>query len=371
MFSIKVAKVSAILNRSNTSAVVKALHQAGFNHIYLQDARTPIINTDSNLISFLTGKGALFSRPTKIVSVYVHDKHAQDVIALMANEGQLRIPGMGSVYSETMHLYRHYDGFQAPKLVFPHYRSSPQTFRDLIGISCVVGRGDADYLARIILESGLGIPSITFGTGTGLRQKIGLLRITIPAEKETLSLVVSKWDAIELVETLIAVGRLHLPGRGFINTFPIEQGLINLKASIGRKYHAASMEQVIGAIDGLSGGMEWRRNQVESTESAKKRSYLDGTDIHVLCNLGSGVKLVKRALRAGAGGATVDQLRMTHPSNDLVSPARERVKMMVKHEQIHAVIEAMVEGGALGQDHQAIIFCQDVPKAFTYLRKSS
>jgi hypothetical protein len=54
---------------------------------------------------------------------------------------------------------------------------------DLSGIGCILPRGLGDPIARIALELGTCVPAITFGIGTGLRDRLGLLRIAIPAER--------------------------------------------------------------------------------------------------------------------------------------------------------------------------------------------
>ena len=199
-----------------------------------------------------------------------------------------------------------------------------------------------------------------------------MLRITIPAEKEILTLVVSKWDAAQVVETMIAMGRLHLPGRGFINTFPINKGILDTKYSLGPRYHAATMDQIIAAIDNLSGNLDWRRTGVDG-EVSKKREYLDGADLNIICNAGQGINLVKAAMKAGCPGATIEQLRLIQNQSQKgkLSPARERCKMMIQHNQVHSIIAAIREAGAFTPEKQAVVLSQDVPKAFTYMRKSA
>ncbi|SMF37111.1 hypothetical protein [Pseudobacteriovorax antillogorgiicola] len=372
MHSYKVSKITAILNQSNTTMVIDKLQESGFSHIYLQDGRNPIMSRQHSLLSLVTGRRSLFSIPVKILNLYVQEKLEFDLLNMISTVGQLHFPGMGAVFSEPCHLFKSYDGYKPHGINILKTKSKVPLLNDLMGICCIVQRGEADQIARIILESGIGVPTVVYGTGTGLREKIGLLRVTIPAEKEVISLIVPKWDVSDVVETLIAVGRLHLPGRGFINTFPIHRGILNTKLSLGSKYQAASTDQIISAIDSLYGSVEWRRNEIEHSP-AKKRSYLDGSDLNIICNSGKGVNLVRAAMKAGCSGATIEQMRMLQrdEEHNVVSPARERCKMMIKHTQVHTIIDAVSDAGAFDDNVQSVILSQDVPKAFTYLKKTS
>ena len=215
MISFKTVKITAVLPQKPAGVVIKTLEQYGFYDIYLQEGRHPVLGKGNNIANFFTGKQSLFSALVKIINIYVPAKFEDDVLTIIAEKGRLYSPGQGSVYSEPCHQYGEFISIDKSITRFSPTRSF--VFGDdLVGISCIVQRGEADPLARAILQAGLGSPNIHFGTGTGLREKIGLLRITIPAAKEILTVVVSRWDQSRVIDMLIAVGRLHLPGRGFI-----------------------------------------------------------------------------------------------------------------------------------------------------------
>ena len=373
MISIKTCKVTAILNAKAANLVIEALNSHGFQHIYIQEGRLPILKKSRNLLNFLSDKRSLFSNPVKIVSVYVQSKDEALVLNLVASTARLYHPGQGSLFSEPCHLYD--TGHMRPNQVVPFETTKHLPFvTGLVGVSVVVQRGEADPLARALLQSGLGSPCIFFGSGTGLREKIGLLRITIPAAKEILSVVVPTWDTARVVDMLIAVGRLHLPGRGFINTFPVNSGILNTKMTAGHQYQAARLDQVIAAIDSLSGNIDWRRSGFDEEEDFVSRRYIEGADLHLICNAGHGVSLVKAAMAAGCPGATIEPLRLLQAEGiheNQMSPARERSKMMIEHNRIHTILEAIEKAGAYSKEKQTIVFSQDIPKAFTYLRAKS
>ncbi|NRA66336.1 MAG: hypothetical protein HRU19_17755 [Pseudobacteriovorax sp.] len=156
------------------------------------------------------------------------------------------------------------------------------------------------------------------------------------------------------------------------NTFPVNKGILNTKLTTGPKYHAASLEQVITAIDQINGSIDWRRTGFEDEEEDTKRDYIDGADLHIICNAGHGVSLVRAAMAAGCPGATIEPMRLLQLDDGLstkkMSPARERSKIMIKHNKIKTIIDAIDEAGAFTETKQTLVFSQDVPKAFTYFR---
>ena len=119
----------------------------------------------------------------------------------------------------------------------------------MTGICCIAHRGDGDLLAKVGLETGSGVPAITFGIGTGLRDKIGLWRVAIPAEKEIVNLVTTSHNAENVMEMMIDIGALDQPGKGFIYLYPIKKGLVDVKAYVGLRRQAASIEQIVTVID--------------------------------------------------------------------------------------------------------------------------
>ena len=66
---------------------------------------------------------------------------------------------------------------------------------DLEAICCICEKGIADDIAKAALQSGAPGPTVTFGEGGGVRDKIPLLRITKGPEKEFVWCVVEKADA--------------------------------------------------------------------------------------------------------------------------------------------------------------------------------
>ena len=113
-------------------------------------------------------------------------------------------------------------------------------------------------LPRQRLQSGAPGPTVTFGEGGGVRDKIPMLRITKGPEKEFVWCVVDKSEADDVFSNMARAGRITEPGRGFMYSIPVHSGLINVSSTVSSSTHGANMEQVISALDDLKGGKDWR-----------------------------------------------------------------------------------------------------------------
>ena len=148
-----------------------------------------------------------------------------------------------------------------------------------------------------------------------------------------------------------------------------------MKAYVGLSRQAASIEQIVSVIDEIKGGTRWRRREFSKYPAAgKKINYLnDLVNFTLICNEGRATDLVKAAMNAGAGGATISKLkyRFTEKSESRkISPAREISEMIISENQIKGVVKALEENGALDEDTYGQMFCSLVPKAYTYMGKA-
>jgi len=271
-------------------------------------------------IALLDKQGFLGLRPvTKleesralIYRMYVPAAYEEGVMRRIVEATDLVMGGRGCICSQ------HIDFHRGTPLVF-----NTEKLDQLCGkedklapeehalISCTVPRGSGDSLAQAILELGVGVPVVFFGNGAGLRDKLGLMRITIPVEKEIIWFIVPRSDA-ELVEkTLIPRARLDVPGNGFLYRCFVHAPVVNLRIRHGKRFHAATMEQVIAALDEVQGSSDWRRfgsRKQEHKGGEKKSGSVKG-----LFFIGEEEEVDifrKAAIENGARGATFNPLEM-------------------------------------------------------------
>ncbi len=82
-------------------------------------------------------------------------------------------------------------------------------------ITIIVQRGQADKIVKGALSAGAQGATIFFGRGTGVRERVKLLGITINPEKEVILIVTPKEITDAVFETVVKIGKLNEPGQGF------------------------------------------------------------------------------------------------------------------------------------------------------------
>jgi hypothetical protein len=189
-------------------------------------------------------------------------------------------------------------------------RSERTTQKEHALISCIVPRGQGDSIAGALLKLGICVPIIFYGTGVGLRDRLGLMRITVPIEKEIIWFIVPASDAIHVEKIIIPYAGLDIPGRGFLYTMYIHAPVVNLRVRHGKRAHAATMEQIIAALDEVQGSSDWRRFGSRKRESANKNRSTSTRALFFVGEEDDVETFRKVAMENGARGATLNELEM-------------------------------------------------------------
>ncbi len=370
-------RITCEVYREISPSIAAALAAMGISRPYVQSGRSIMIGE---------GRGLFFARGTRLVEdridIYrfaVAPEHETVVMTGLVQAGMLNQEGRGSVYSENVKFLHPQDACPLERPSLPRKSAHATALMSpLAGISVIVQRGQGDTIARAALDMGICVPSVTFGVGAGLRDKLGLIRITIPAEKEVVHITTARHDLPGVLSRLIEAGKLDQPGKGFIFTYPIERGLLNTRLYVGRHFSAASLGQIVAAIDEIKGSTAWRRKFTGTSElrpRAKKRQYLRGlVDLSILCAEGMAATLAKLAMDAGAGGATVGRLRRITGEEGMHgkdSPAREQLTMILPEGVVESVVRAVAAAGLFEKETCGEIISRPVPEAYTYLASTN
>lgn len=366
----QISILNVVVNKALSSCLIQLLEELCIEQYFIESGRTSIFGAAKSFLGFSTGSKLLYE-PVEIFRIYAEEAIEEELLNHIYHRLDLKTVGKGSVFSSVESIvgqneeYRVFDELKeqgAPKAYF---------FDELKGIGCVVQRGEGDEVAKISLNAGASVPFTTYGLGSGVRDKLGLLRITIPPEKEIINLIMSKYDVDSVMELFISHAKLNEPGRGIAYIYPVKQGIVNTRISLEKAPQAASMEQVISAIDSIKGGMEWRKAGLDS-EAAAAHSYLTGlVELGLISNEGYGSKLSAIAMEHGAGGATICKLNFV--SKDKAgkpkSSLKDYSKMIVSDKMVDSIAQALKEAGAFEAGILGLMSVREVEKAFTYLVK--
>ena len=87
---------------------------------------------------------------------------------------------------------------------------------DVYLITCVVESGLANKIVDAATNVGAQGATINYARGTGIRDRMGLLGVTIDEQKEIIRIIVSKEQSNRIFEAMYLAGNLDTPGKGIM-----------------------------------------------------------------------------------------------------------------------------------------------------------
>lgn len=359
-------RVTCMVHQHFERGVAERLAELGARDILVENARCVRQRVRKRGWGLLGQAKTLDDSPMDVFRLSVPREAAGRVAGVLIEAAELKAPGHGMLYTQDIVEY----GCAEPPVI-EAAAAPPGLLRDMALLTCILSMpGSGDALARVALALGVGVPVICRGVGTGLRNRLGLLRITIPPEKEIVRFLIPAHDANGIRRLLIEEGRMDRPGAGFLYQTPIREGIADPLMCLGLQGHAASMEQVIAALDDLKGGTGWRKRFAgieDRPEEVDRRTRRHFREIFFSCAEGNAEDLVRAAMENGAGGATTataDCLR-TGRSED-GGGARETGILCVPNQVSDAVLNALDETAARSGDQELRVQIVEAPAVFTH-----
>jgi hypothetical protein len=368
METIKAAQITCTVYHSVTDKALGAMEALGVQEYHLQPSRAVVLRRKAGFLGIGAGIG-LEEEPADRIVCYVPADTAEAALQALVAACDLNIPGRGSALCEEVEIATDSVWENQPLTPVPG-TEDVVTQDDLASITCTVTRGSGDSIVKAVLGLGMPMPQVTTGEGTGLRDKLGVIRVALPAEKEVVHSVVSAHEATEILGSLFDAGRLDRFGAGFIYESPLARGVVNSMVIRGQR-HSASIEQLIAAVDDLKGSADWRRRALGGEDSARKYNYIyDLVNLTLICNEGRASDLVRVALAAGASGATLVKLRHARfdGGDSTVSPAREMTELILDQEAVEEIAGALEEAGLFEEDAAGLLALKPVSVACTNRR---
>ena len=263
--------LNLILPKESVVKVSDAIIEAGAKGVFQISARGSVLSEGGFL-------SRMFPPPAPeqlLLQALVPDDNIEAVTSAAIQSGNLDKVGSGAVFSISCNDAHISNAF--PTQISSDGNSSdlPAQSQNLEAICCICEKGIADDITKAALQSGAPGPTVTFGEGGGVRDKIPLLRITKGPEKEFVWCVVEKSDADDIFSSMARAGKITEPGRGFMYSIPVHNGLINVSSTVSSSAHGANMEQIISALDDIKGNKEWRTSVDSGKTSSLKTTFLE------------------------------------------------------------------------------------------------
>ena len=87
---------------------------------------------------------------------------------------------------------------------------------DALLIRCVIQKDCAEPVLEAAKNAGAQGATISYAQGTGIRERMGLVGVTIDEQKEVIRIIVSKEQSNLIFEAMYLAGQMDKPGRGIM-----------------------------------------------------------------------------------------------------------------------------------------------------------
>jgi hypothetical protein len=371
---LKQSRITCSINHLAAPQLSAHLNQIGIKTVFIESGRIMRQLVDTLPFGLPGTKIKINNSPVDIFRFTVARKHSLDVIKSIINAVKLYLPGRGSIFTQEL---LEVSNSQEEITINPQNDKNKEKqwqtpmLQNLANVICIISTpGKADKLAQVALELGTCIPLITKGQGTGIRDKIGLLRIAIPPDKELVHLTMPEHDFNSVFKLLIEEVGLNNPGSGYIYRTPASYGMLDQRMRIGKQKYAATMDQIIAAIDQLKTGTDWRKRIISSPGSTSEKDFIlpqDHSEISIISLEKKADQLINAAIDAGASGATttrIQQIKHDETENENQTKERTLCTLSVPSEKAIKIFEALLEAGNDEENKQNIFQLLDSPSSY-------
>ena len=358
-----VSLVNLILPKDSLDKVSDEMQKAGAKGIFQVSARGSILNEGGFLAK-------MFPPPAPeqcLVQVLVPDSIKEQISEVAVKAGRIDRVGSGAIFSISCDDVRHSTQFPLAESLGDSSSNGKATME---AICCICEKGVAEDIAQAALSAGAPGPTVTYGEGGGIRDKIPILRMTKGPEKEFVWCVVDRADSSEVFINMARAGRITEPGRGFMYSIPVTEGIINVSSTVTNSSHGASMEQVISALDEIKGGKDWRTSG-ESKSSTLNTTFLrDLVGLYCVVPRDHYAEVYDAILDAGAPGVSTNFGVMADKTGEGEETCNEEwalVYTSLSPSSVDKVTESVIQKvDNLGIDSFAF-YTLPIPRALTYL----
>lgn len=353
--------LTVITDPDRTRSLVDTATRLGVRQLYLTTSRG-VLRREKRGPFTLPSISPLFD----VLHLLVPSDRLDAVVDGLVKSGDLERFGSGALWSSEVHDLQ----VVGPALIdatadLPTVETPADFEQNLVAIQCISQLDHAEGIAHAAIEAGSHSPSVCYGYGHGIRDRLGFfLQLTINPKKEFIDLVVRADEVEHIVGAMVEAGHLDQPAQGFLSTRPVSFGLINTVSYPNRSPYPASMDQIIRAIDQLQGNTQWRRSGTSGSRLSSRKVLKDLVTITAIVPRGLGSACSMAAMEAGAGGTSTfyaNALPVVGPSDE-----REILSATVGASLVGPVTQAIASTPALA-GQPLVTWTHPAPLAVTYI----
>lgn len=110
---------------------------------------------------------------------------------------------------------------------------------DVSMITCIVQRGKAEGVVHAAQDAGAQGATIYYGHGSGVRERLGLLGLTVDVDKEIITILCADDQLDRIFEKMYFAAELDIPGAGIIYVTKLEKAATFVPKEIIDRINAA------------------------------------------------------------------------------------------------------------------------------------
>ncbi|MCB1844473.1 MAG: hypothetical protein KDI09_16040, partial [Halioglobus sp.] len=174
----------------------------------------------------------------------------------------------------------------------------------------------------------------------------------------------------QIFEVMAVAGQVEQAARGLIYRMPVSKGFVNIDSVYSETRHAATLPQIIRAIDDLKGNKAWRerdaftgRTRAGLTGRAERPTNTQAWSLlSVVVNRDMTRQVSLDLLERGIPGASIDFLQLHPASDDLQHRELAHIRCVVE-----TPLAVDLEQGMLEAAHEPMmVYRQVVSRLVTY-----
>ncbi|MEM9400062.1 MAG: hypothetical protein AAF984_07610 [Verrucomicrobiota bacterium] len=371
--------VTAILPRQTSGHVIEQVMASGAANAMAINARGTLIK-DKWYHSFLPS----LSPEQEIVRFLVPNSETDHLMEQVVMLGKLKQFGAGSIYChncEELYCSNDFPLWKAGNYRFESVSFDIRFKKDLVAILYIAQKEQTEAITRAAIRAGSQGPTISYLEGIGLRDRLGILRITKKPEKELIMAVVDRYDFDAVFQAMADAGKVDQPGSGFLFQVPVTKGLTNLASIFHAEKHSASIQQMVKAIDDLQGSTHWRANRLlihdkkvsdwQHGKNVIKNASLLGS----ICHRKDVEILLDTALQMGVPGSSLSYWRFIESKCEHTEAGKRInrefgfLSMILAPEKVAPLREAMQETSKEHKMRETCFLNYSIPLARTFRGK--
>lgn len=257
-----VSRITCFLNQELDETLLDMLKQFDVD-VFVESGRTVRLLVNESVLAILGANTKLQSTSVNVYRFTVPRDLSYKMVKSIALACNLELPGRGTVFSQDILEFskkvNYVDEEKLDAFIAKNEDSELNLLSELSYLVFVLSNNSsAEKLAKLAINLGICVPLLTYGESNDVRDKMGLIRITVSPLKELVHLVLPEQDSQNIISLLMDEFQMK-KGAGAIYNSPATSGVVDTRMLLGKQNSAASVDQVIAAIDGLKNDTKWRK----------------------------------------------------------------------------------------------------------------